>query len=416
MARLLDTTTKSETGRILRFDAGHSAASRGGEPALHQRRVRQVLAGAAASRGGRAAGAVESASDSWRLRAVAPGRDTTATSAGDRVLRRFRDNYHTLSHLARDPLVWCIEEGVVLSDLREALWLTESALMQLEASGKNRTESLDPPESVLSIANIVEQRVDRLFDRMEQLTTLRQCMFRMSAILADVPHAAPPRLDALDSIAETIVDLARREPDLATLLCIESADRPTRIAAHVVNVAGVSARLALGVPAWRDECALAVTAALLQDLGMMRVPSEVLDSPDPLTAPQRTLIQQHPAVSADVVRQIRGHDPRLVPAVLQHHERLDGSGYPDRRSGESVDAVARLLGVADAYVGMQSPRPYRPALSAEQAMHEIAQAALAGRLDKSWVARLPVEPPRWLRIPTEPEPPSCAPAVSALAA
>jgi HD-GYP domain-containing protein (c-di-GMP phosphodiesterase class II) len=416
MARPLDTTTKTESERILRFDAGHSARSRGAAPALHQRRVRQVLAGAAVAHGSRTVDAVETASESGKLRAVAPAVETSAASAGGRVLRRFRDNYHTLSHLARDPLVWCIEEGGVLSDLREALWLTESALMQLAATGRNRTESLDPPESVLSIANVVEQRVDRLFDRMEQLTTLRQLMYRMSAILEGVPRGVAPRLDELDSAAETIVDLARRDPELATLLSIESADRPTRIAAHVVNVAGVSARLALGVPEWREECALAVSAALLQDVGMMRVPSDVLDSPDPLTAPQRILIQQHPAVSAAFIQQIKGHDPRLVAAVLQHHERLDGSGYPDRKSGEAVDAVARLLGVADAYVGMQSPRPYRPALSAEQAMHAIAEAALAGRLDKSWVSRLPVEPPRWLRIPTEPEPPSYAPAVSALAA
>jgi HD-GYP domain-containing protein (c-di-GMP phosphodiesterase class II) len=148
----------------------------------------------------------------------------------------------------------------------------------------------------------------------------------------------------------------------------------------------------------------------------MRMPVEVLKSTDLLSAPQRALLQQHPEFSASIVRQMQGTDERWADAVRQHHERLDGSGYPDHVRGSAVGPVARLLSVADTYVGIQSPRVYRPALSGRQALVEIDRAVVEGRLDPAWSCRLPEIEMHWVRIPTAPEPPSSAPACSARAA
>jgi putative nucleotidyltransferase with HDIG domain len=196
----------------------------------------------------------------------------------------------------------------------------------------------------------------------------------------------------------------------------ESPDPALRVAAHCINVAEVVARLASSASTWYQELPLAVGAALLMDVGMMRMPAEILESTDLLSAPQRTLLQKHPDYSAAIVRQIQGHDERWVDAVRQHHERLDGSGYPDHVRTTAIGPVARLLAVADTYVGLQSPRVYRPALSGRQALVEIDRAAVEGRLDPAWSCRLPEIEMHWLKIPTAPEPPSSAPACSARAA
>ena len=402
--------------QLLRLDRGHCPPGKHPDGAvLHSRRVRQVLVGAERARHSVFDDANDESGSSLRLCPEEAGDAPAARRGNGRVIRRFRDNLHALTHIARDPLLWYAEQGAVLTDLRETLYLTESALRQVEATREVSFQETSPGEAILAIANVIEDRVDRLFDRMERLTGLRQAMFRMSAVLEGIPSGLVPRVHEMDELTTAVVD-SLEDDESVTLLDPDSTERSIRVAAHGLNVAQVVARLALTVPAWYDELSLAVSAALLQDLGMMQVPEGVFDSTDLLTPPQRKLVQAHPAVSASIVRQMRGHDERLLDAVGQHHERMDGSGYPDHLHGDAVGPVARLLAVADSFVGIQSPRPYRPALSAAQALVEIDRAAAEGRLDPAWAARLREIETHWLKIPITPEPPSTAPAVSALAA
>ncbi len=401
---------------LLRLDAGHRVpALHPGDAVLRSRRVRQVLAGAASARQ-RQSSASCHADATIRLRRDERSEGPRAVRAGGPVLRRFRDNFCTLSHIACDPLLFCADEGSVFSDLRETLCLTESALRQFDADEDRPVSEPLSCEAILAIAHVVEERVDRLFDRLEQLTAMRQTLLRMSGILEGVACGIVPSVHEFDELATGVVDSAFADEQAVTLIDPDSKEQAVRVAAHAMNVAQVATRLALTVPAWRDECALAADAALVQDLGMMQVPVGVLDSPNLLTAAQWALVHNHPSTSASLVRQIRGHDERLVQAVNQHHERLDGSGYPQRLHGDSVESVARLLAVADTYVGIQSHRAHRPAMSAKAALEEIDRAAAAGRLDRAWACRLAGLFPTWLKIPVVPEPPSRAPAVSALAA
>ena len=403
------------TDQLLRLDRGHSPPQKhSGAAVLHSRRVRQVLVGVDRVRKA-VADSEEECGTTLRLCAAEDVEAAPPRRANGRMIRRFRDNLHTLTHIARDPLLWYAEEGAVLTDLRETLYLTESALRQFEATREEPFREVVPSEAILAIANVVEDRVDRLFERMERLTALRQALYRMSVVLDGVPGDVVPRVHEIDELTTMVVD-ALEDDETVTLLDPDSTERSIRLSAHALNVAQVVARLARTVPAWQDERSLAVSAALLQDLGMMQVPDEVFESTDLLTPPQRKLVQAHPAASAALVRQMRGHDERLEDAVAQHHERLDGSGYPAHLRDDSVGAVARLLAVADSFVGIQSPRPYRPALNAAQAIVEIDRAAAEGRLDPAWTARRRTIETHWLKIPVTPEPPSSAPSVSALAA
>jgi hypothetical protein len=402
--------------QLLRLDRGHGSPGKHQDDAvLRSRRVRQVLVGAERTRGATHIDANGEWGSTLRLCPTDFDDAPRPRRADRRVIRRFRDNLHTLSHIAHDPLLCYAEQGAVLTDLRETLYLTESALRQVEAAREVSVLDALPTAAILAMANVIEDRVDRLFDRMERLTGLRQALYRMSAILEGIPSGLVPRVHEIDELATTVVDSLENDQSV-TLLDSDSTERSIRVAAHGLNVAQVVARLAMTVTAWHDELSLVVSAALLQDLGMMQVPEELFDSMDLLTPPQRKLVQAHPAVSAEIVRQMRGHDDRLPDAIAQHHERMDGSGYPDHLHGDAIGPVGRLLAVSDSFVGIQSPRPYRPALNVAQAIVEIDRAAAEGRLDPAWAARLREIDTQWLKIPTTPEPPSTAPAVSALAA
>jgi putative nucleotidyltransferase with HDIG domain len=111
-------------------------------------------------------------------------------------------------------------------------------------------------------------------------------------------------------------------------------------------------------------------AALIHDLGKIRVPAEILSKPGRLTESEFSLIQTHSQIGYDVLKDIQFPWP-VAQIVLQHHERLDGSGYPQGLKGDAIIPEARILIVADVVEAMASHRPYRPGLGLTAAMDEI---------------------------------------------
>ena len=113
-------------------------------------------------------------------------------------------------------------------------------------------------------------------------------------------------------------------------------------------------------------------AGLIHDMGKITVPAEILSKPGGLNDLQFGLIKMHPQIGYDILKGTDFPWP-LAQIVLQHHERMNGSGYPQGLSGEEIMLEARILAVADVVVAMASHRPYRPALGLDKALEEIAQ-------------------------------------------
>ena len=111
---------------------------------------------------------------------------------------------------------------------------------------------------------------------------------------------------------------------------------------------------------------------LLHDIGKVAVPAEILSKPGKLSEMEFNLIKAHPQAGYDILKDIEFPWPIALP-VLQHHERLDGSGYPQGLTGPDILLEARILAVADVVEAMASHRPYRPALGIDQALEEISQ-------------------------------------------
>jgi len=113
-------------------------------------------------------------------------------------------------------------------------------------------------------------------------------------------------------------------------------------------------------------------AGLIHDIGKINVPAEILSKPSPLPDIEFSLIRVHPQAAYDILEAIDFPWP-VAQIVLQHHERVNGSGYPKGIKGEEMLLEARILAVADVVEAMSSHRPYRPAHSLDEALEEISQ-------------------------------------------
>ena len=111
-------------------------------------------------------------------------------------------------------------------------------------------------------------------------------------------------------------------------------------------------------------------AGVIHDLGKISIPAEILSKPGKISDSEFSLIKQHPKAGYEILRGIDFNWP-VADVVLQHHERLDGSGYPHNLQKDEILIEARVLGVADVIEAMASHRPYRPALGIDDAFEEI---------------------------------------------
>ncbi len=153
-------------------------------------------------------------------------------------------------------------------------------------------------------------------------------------------------------------------------LTVESRDPYT--SGHQQRVAALSAAIAreMGLP--REQILGIRLAGMIHDLGKIAVPAEILSKPTRLSEFEFAIIKTHPQVGYDILKGIEFPWP-IAQMVHQHHERMDGSGYPEGLAGEAILLESRILSVADVVEAMASHRPYRPAVGLDQAMDEISR-------------------------------------------
>ncbi len=153
---------------------------------------------------------------------------------------------------------------------------------------------------------------------------------------------------------------------LATML--EKRDPYT--AGHQQRVAELAEKIAIELGLSTEQSKGVRLAGIVHDIGKIQVPAEILNKPGKLSDIEISLIKQHPQVGYDVLNAIKSPWP-IADAVLQHHERLDGSGYPRGLHSEKIIIEARILAVADTVEAMSSHRPYRAGLGLKAALDEI---------------------------------------------
>jgi putative nucleotidyltransferase with HDIG domain len=187
--------------------------------------------------------------------------------------------------------------------------------------------------------------------------------------------------DALDHAGTSTTMLADIGPQLDRVVNQLSAhDRQTGLHCEAVVAIALAMGKRLGM---RRACLLELElAALLHDLGKIAVPAEILSKPAPLDEGERTMVERHPVVGAELLRGLPGLEP-VATIVRYHHERWDGQGYPDGLSGDRIPLASRIVSVCDSFDAMTSDRPYRAALRRDAALAELHENA-GGQFDP-WV-------------------------------
>ena len=154
----------------------------------------------------------------------------------------------------------------------------------------------------------------------------------------------------------------------AMALAVEMRDPYT--SGHQQRVADLARAIAKKMGLSEEKIAGVLMAGIIHDLGKIAIPAEILSKPGVITKTEFELIKSHVRVGYDILKNIEFPWP-IADIVLQHHERLDGSGYPTGLSGNQIILEARILSVADVTEAMASHRPYRPSLGINVALEEI---------------------------------------------
>jgi putative two-component system response regulator len=207
-------------------------------------------------------------------------------------------------------------------------------------------------------------RLEDLYTSLQDAESKRHDLLAQQAI-------AKEKEEHLEQLAAQYSDL--RAGVLAALgAALETKHPETR--AHSERVALRAANLASVLGMDEEEVQAVYVAGLLHDIGKVAVDRVVLDKPGGLDSAELSQMRSHPEESARIVEPV-GLSPVAVAAIRHHHERYDGTGYPDHLAGEEIPTGARILAVCDAYDAMTSTRAYRPALPPEEGFSRLRTGA-----------------------------------------
>jgi putative two-component system response regulator len=174
-------------------------------------------------------------------------------------------------------------------------------------------------------------------------------------------------------------ELERAESVLFALArCIEGKDPNTE--GHCERLSGYSVRLGEEIGLTEDQLVALRRAGIVHDIGKVAVPETILLKPGRLTPEEFRVIQQHPVLGERICAPLKSF--RLVlPIIRHHHEKLDGSGYPDGLKGEEIPLTARVLQIVDVYDALTTQRPYKRAFSRAEALEMMEEEVKKGWWD-----------------------------------
>ena len=172
-----------------------------------------------------------------------------------------------------------------------------------------------------------------------------------------VVKGSPLDLDKLMNHTLNILDIGATTPNLLDMLhCMREYDDATYI--HSMNVALICNVMARWLRMSDDQVSKATVSGLLHDVGKTQIPDDIIRKPAKLSPQEYSIIKRHPQAGYEILKK-SDIDPDILNAVLMHHERFDGSGYPLGLTGPQIPIFARMVSIADVYDAMTSARAYR---------------------------------------------------------
>ena len=314
------------------------------------------------------------------------GRDITERKRAEEMLRESEARFRTLFENVPNVAVQGYGSDGTIHYWNKANEIIYGYAAE-EAIGKNLIDLIIPPEMRNEVREMIKHgaQTGEMLPASE-LSLLRKDGTRVSVFSSHAVVKQPGREPELFCIDVDLTELKRAEEELqhtleklrktlgatiqAMAFTVETRDSYT--AGHQRQVANLAHAIATEMGLSKEQIEGLCMAAVIHDLGKITVPTDILNKPGQLTGNEFGIIKCHPRTGYDILKTIEFPWP-IAQIIFQHHERMDGSGYPQGLSGEEIILEARILAVADVVEAMASFRPYRPARGLDKALEEISQ-------------------------------------------
>lgn len=304
-----------------------------------------------------------------------------------RCLERGRELLGKLRIISDDPLLKLSDDDPIEKRFRETAAIVDTALRTIQSFPNAAGSQLRLCEGLDAILDVVSQRIGAMTAVLDQRRRDRRWINTLADLLTCLNAGAPVDVEAFETLGAELVEDAR---DGAPVRFLEaSPQEPARfIACHSLMVAQVMARLLRQDADLRSQSSQYMLVALVHDVGMLRVPAEMLAKAGALTDEERRIVEGHVRVGAELMARLMPQAGWLVDAVQSHHERLDGTGYPAGMREAHIPAMSRLLAVCDVYAALCMPRPHRAAKETRTALTDTLLLAEQGGIDRFQAERL----------------------------
>lgn len=263
----------------------------------------------------------------------------------------------------------------------------DTKLYQAKHSGKNCVKLTDPSQDYLCDLTVMDQVLTHLQERLLPSLFTHKAMTSAVPTTADImkPHPdvsdriTPQDQRLLWQIIDQLHHIATKPQAVHMLLNAAFRDCDT-LNSHNVRTAFYAMALGAHMGLMASDNRQVGLAALLHDFGKIHIPSSILNKPAALTHEEFSLIKMHPASGYALLKNEQWLPWHIKKAVLCHHERLDGTGYPAQLRGKALSRNDRLLAICDIFDAMTSQRPYKKACTPEKALKLMADEEV-GRID-----------------------------------
>jgi HD-GYP domain-containing protein (c-di-GMP phosphodiesterase class II) len=324
------------------------------------------------------------------LRPLSEDETTLPVRLTPRAMRLVHHGRHllaTLRHLAADRAI----RG---SDLAPRGRLHRETVTMLETVMRTVQAFPPAPSAQLRLCEGLEAVLDVVHERVKVLEAACQCarddkarVDHLASLLRKLATGQTIRGRDWHALTDALAKEAQHNAPLKFFRA--GADDMYRyIAAHGLNVAQVLARVLLQESEWQGHEHECLMAALLHDVGLVHCSAEILAQPHIWESGERRQVEKHTTIGAELLARVFAPGSMIVEAAQDHHERMDGTGYPNGKREMQISAFTRLLSACDLYTALCSGRPHRPAHDTRTALTDTLLEADRGALDKFQAEKL----------------------------
>jgi len=204
----------------------------------------------------------------------------------------------------------------------------------------------------------------------------------VETVLQDYENLTPKKHEKIRNVASKMVDEIIASKDLK----IQTHDLRTYddyTYRHSVNVTAIAIAIGRLMYFEKSDLRLLAEAGLVHDIGKMKIPNTILNKEGPLDGEERDVVQNHPTWGFNLLREKTSTSPVIWGLARQHHETLDGKGYPDKRAGDDIHPWARILAVADIWDALRSDRSYKKGWPADKVLKLLNSEKFSHKLDRN---------------------------------